>query len=177
MQSLEPSKGGRVNVRVFLLIAVTVLLGSIWSSDRRYQEEHSVGARQTRMTGFDGELPYLQAAADAPLGKLIPFVAATAVGQPQIRELAACARLGWNQRSKIARISNWAERQRWGLAAARRAGRWRGQSIYFPHRPIEVVVRRKKSWQNIALEIVRNMLRQIEAASRTAAAAGKFERR
>jgi hypothetical protein len=174
---LEPNKGGCVNVRVFLLIAATMLLGSIWSSDRRYQEEHSARARPSGMTGFDGGLPCWQAAADARIGELIPFVVATAVGQPQIRELAVFARLGWNHRSKIASISNWTQRQRWRLAAARRAGRWRGQSIYFPHRPVEVVVRREKSWQNIALEVVRNMLRRIEAASRTAGATGKFERR
>jgi hypothetical protein len=116
-------------------------------------------------------------AAHAPIVDSIPFIAATAVGQPQIGELAAVARVGWNHRIEITRISNWAQRQRWRLAAARRTGRWRGHSIYFPHRPVEVVVRHRKNWQNIALEMVRNMLRQIEAASRSAAATGKFERR
>lgn len=166
-----------MNVRVLLLIAATVLLRSIWSSDRRYQEEHSIYARQDGLIGFDGQLPGWQAAAEVPMGEFVPFVAATAIGQPQIRDIAAVARCGWSNRSKIITISGWAQRQRWRIAAARRAGRWRGQSIYFPHRPVELVARRKKSWQNIALDIVRDMWRQLETASRTAAANGKFDRR
>jgi hypothetical protein len=169
---LSRAKACSVNHRVFLLIAATAFFGLIWSSDRRYQEEYLLCARTVEMARRDAEPSSEQITARPPAAKSLPI----AVRRPMVLRGAVVARAAWNGRTKNTEVRKSADLPTPRIAEQKSRDHCRAlQPIYFARRSASLIHEEEHSWQNIALNFARDLLRRLEAASGNEAALPKVE--
>jgi hypothetical protein len=147
-----------MNVRVFLLIAMTAFFGVLWSSDRAYQVAQIATARSARRQRVVRQPAVAQRPAVSPATAGTP----TDLG-PDGARLIVRALLGPAAELGVAGLDRWGARIHSRMLEECCTLRFRTRmALFFTRRRAAALIRERENWRDIASRLGRDALKRLE---------------
>lgn len=161
-----------MNVRVFVLLAMTALFGVLWSSDRQYQEAQIVAAQSARRQTV------VRVAVSAPRPI---FTSTISSGDTDLSSDSANSVVrvlfGPVVQRCVGVSVEWGDRLHSRIDEDSCMLRWHTRkALFFAQRRAAMLFRQQMTWREIAIRLGRDAWRRIET-SKSAAAPGTVETR